>query len=80
MPTVIVSEVMLPKTNGFAFREELRHSSRLSEIPFILVSQRKSDELIEKAALLGILHFLRKPFSLVELLGLIQNLSRRGGS
>jgi diguanylate cyclase (GGDEF)-like protein len=80
VPAVIVSEVMLPKINGFSLREELRHSSVLSEIPFVLISQRKTDEVVEKASLLGIVHFLRKPFSLVELLGLIRNLSRRSGA
>ncbi len=75
VPDVIVCEAMLPKLNGFSIREELRHSSRLSEIPFILISHRKNDELIEKAGLLGIVHFLRKPFSLVELTGLLRNLT-----
>ncbi|MFW6312487.1 MAG: response regulator [Spirochaetota bacterium] len=75
VPDVIVCEVMLPKTNGFAVRERLRHSARLSEIPFVLISHRKNDEMIEKASLLGIVHFLRKPLSLVELTGLLRNLS-----
>ena len=74
-PSVIVSEVMLPKLNGFALREQLRRSSRLSQIPYVLLSHRKTDELIEKASLLGIVHFLRKPFSLVELVGLVRNLA-----
>lgn len=77
-PDAIVSEVMLSKQNGFAFREELRHSALLSRIPFILVSHKKTDEMIEKAAHLGIVHFLRKPFSLTELVGLLQNLTRGG--
>jgi diguanylate cyclase (GGDEF)-like protein len=75
VPDVIVCEAMLPKINGFAIRERLRHASRLSEIPFVLVSHRKNDELAEKASLLGIVHFLRKPLSLVELVGLLRNLT-----
>jgi len=76
IPDAIVAEVMLPKQNGFALREELRHSSSLSKIPFILVSHRKTDETMEKASMLGIVHFLAKPFSLVELIGLLRNLTR----
>jgi diguanylate cyclase (GGDEF)-like protein len=75
VPDAIVAEVMLPKKNGFALREELRHTASLSQIPFILVSHRKTDETIEKAAMLGIVHFLAKPFSLVELTGLLRNLT-----
>jgi len=76
IPDAIVAEIMLPKQNGFALREELRHSSSLSKIPFILVSHRKTDETMEKASMLGIVHFLAKPFSLVELIGLLRNLTR----
>lgn len=76
VPDAIVAAVMLPKRNGFALREELRHNASLSQIPFILVSHRKTDETIEKASMLGIVHFLAKPFSLLELIGLLRNLTR----
>ncbi len=79
-PDVIVCEAMLPKANGFEVRERLRHSSRVSDIPFVLISHRKSEELIEKAGLVGITHFLRKPISLTELTGLLRNLAFRGAS
>jgi diguanylate cyclase (GGDEF)-like protein len=79
VPDVIVAEVMLPKLNGFALREQLRHDARLSQIPFVLVSHRKGDEAVEKAGLLGIVHFLAKPFSMTELTGLLRNLTRRSG-
>lgn len=75
VPDAIVAEVMLPKRNGFTLREELRHDARLSQIPFVLVSHRKTDEVVLKASLLGIVHFLAKPFSLVELTGLLHNLT-----
>lgn len=75
-PDAIVSEAFLPKTDGFSLREQLRYSSELNRIPFILVSHRKDDETIEKASLLGITHYLRKPFSLVELTGLLSNLTK----
>ena len=79
VPDAIVAEVMLPKLNGFTLREELRHDARLSQIPFILVSHKKTEEAMEKAAMLGIVHFLAKPFSLVELTGLLRNLTQNSG-
>lgn len=75
-PDAIVSEVLLPKMNVFALRNELRHSAELSDIPFVAVSYRKDDELIDKALRVGINHYLKKPFSLVELVGLLRNLTR----
>ncbi len=77
-PDAIVTEVLLPKLNAFALRNELRHSAELTDIPFIVISHRKDDELIQKALRLGINHYLKKPFSMVELVGLLRNLT--GGS
>ena len=77
-PDVIVAEVMLPKVNGFELREHLRRNARLSSIPFVLVSHRKTDESIDKAAMVGIVHYLKKPVSLVELGGLLRNLIGNG--
>jgi len=79
VPDAIVAEVMLPKMNGFTLRDELRHDARLSQIPYVLVSHRKTDETIEKASMLGIVHFLSKPFSLIELTGLLRNLTQVSG-
>jgi diguanylate cyclase (GGDEF)-like protein len=78
VPDAIVCELMLPKLNGFALRDELRRSSRLSDIPFVAVSHRKNDEEVQKAAARGIVHFLQKPFSLIELTGLLGNLTEGG--
>lgn len=80
VPDAIVCEAMLPKRNGFALRDELRRSSRLSEIPFVMVSHRKNDEELEKAAARGVVHFLQKPFSLIELTGLLRNLTEGAGT
>jgi diguanylate cyclase (GGDEF)-like protein len=74
-PDAIVCEVFLPKLNAFALREQLRHNAELSRIPFIAISHRRDDTLIRKALGIGINHYLKKPFSLVELSGLLQNLT-----
>jgi diguanylate cyclase (GGDEF)-like protein len=76
-PDLIIAEAMSPRVSGFELRERLLTTTRGRTIPFILVSRRKDEEYIKRAALSGILYFLKKPFSKIELLGLVDNLLRR---
>ena len=71
-PDLIVSEVMLPKTDGFLFRQRLRENSRQQQIPFFSLSFQKNEENVQRAFALEIEHYLQKPYMLSELTGLIQ--------
>lgn len=73
---LVVSEAMVPRLSGFQLREALMADSARSRIPFVLVSHRKDDEYLEKAASLRIVHYLKKPYALAEILGLAENLAR----
>jgi len=75
-PSLVVCEAMTPRQNGFVIRERLRASPRLAAIPFILVSHRKTEEMIRRAVDLDIRYFFRKPLSIVEIVGLATNLTR----
>jgi CheY-like chemotaxis protein len=74
-PGLVVCEAMTPRLNGFVIRERLRASPRLAAIPFILVSHRKTEEMIRRAVELDIRYFFRKPLSIVEIVGLAANLT-----
>jgi DNA-binding response OmpR family regulator len=76
-PSLVICEAMTPRLNGFVIRERLRASPRLEAIPFILVSHRKTEEMIRKAVEADIRHFFRKPLSIIEIVGLARNLTRR---
>ena len=76
-PLAIISETMVPGVNGFAIKESMLSDSTLSSIPFIFASHKKNEEYIEKAVKLNILFYYIKPFSIAELTGLIDNLSRK---
>ncbi|MFO8065563.1 MAG: response regulator, partial [Spirochaetia bacterium] len=79
VPDAVISEVAVPKLDGFELRERLSRASEFSRIPFVLVSHRKNDDLLQRAGALGILHYFKKPVSVSELTGLIQNLITRSG-
>ena len=70
-PDVIVSELFLLETDAFSLKEELDTHSKTSEIPIILVSHQKNESTIARAMGLGIVHYLKKPYMLPELLGII---------
>jgi diguanylate cyclase (GGDEF)-like protein len=76
-PSLIICEAMTPRLDGFAIRERLQTKAAWNAIPFILVSHKKNEDLIRKAAQLDIRHFFRKPVSLIEVAGLAENLTRR---
>jgi len=75
-PQVIISGMMLPKIDGFSLRNKLLEESALKDIPFILTSSVKDEKSIIRAQSLGIYHYFKKPYSIVELIGLVKNLSK----
>ena len=76
-PELIISELILPKTDGFLLRQRLRMDSGLRDIPFILVSFQKNEETIRRAFALDICHYLQKPYSMTELIELVHLLFRQ---
>ncbi|MFL0245479.1 response regulator [Clostridium sp. WILCCON 0185] len=70
---LIISEIMIPKMDGFLLREKLLSQSATKNIPFIIVSLLKDENSVKRAASLGVEHYFKKPFMLSELIGVIQN-------
>ena len=70
-PELIISEVLLPKVDGFALRERLRQNSTSQAIPFFFLSHLKDHEGIQRALALEVEHYLQKPYILPELIGLV---------
>lgn len=73
IPNLIISEVMIPKFDGFQVREKLLMHSQTKNIPFIFVSHLKNNDSVQRAAALGIEHYFKKPYMLSEILGVIRN-------
>jgi len=70
---LIISEIMLPKIDGFLMREKLLTQSHTKNIPFMIISHLKNDDSVQRAAGLGIEYYFKKPYMLSELLGVIRN-------
>ncbi len=74
-PDVIISELSVPKLSGFELVRKLRQSEELGRVPFILLSHRRNDQLIQEAAGLRILHYFQKPTSAVQVAELVRNIA-----
>ncbi len=60
IPDVIVSDIMMPKTDGFEFRRMLLEQPSLKDIPFIFLTAKGSEEDILEGYDLGITDYVVK--------------------
>ena len=70
-PDVILSDIEMPRMDGFDFVRNLRADDRLREIPVIMITSRTADKHRNYALEIGANHYLGKPYDEDELLGLI---------
>lgn len=70
-PDIVVSEVMLQKSDIFLVRERVLENSDTKNIPFVLVSHLKNENSVSRAISLGICNYLSKPYITVELFGIV---------
>ena len=75
---LIISDIMMPGTDGFAFAENVRSIN--AEIPILFMTARDDFSSKQRGYRLGIDDYLVKPVNLEELLLKIGALLRRAGS
>ena len=71
-PDVILSDIEMPRMDGFDLVRNLRADARWRELPVIMITSRIAQKHREHAAALGVDHYLGKPYAEEELLALIQ--------
>jgi PAS domain S-box-containing protein len=67
-PDLILTDVMMPRLNGFGLLKELRADPRTSRLPVIMLSARAGEESRVEGMEAGADDYLVKPFSARELL------------
>lgn len=72
VPSIIITEVNMPKMDGFVLKEELAAHSHTKDIEVVFLSYIKDEILVRRANELGVMHYLRKPYLLAELLGIVK--------
>jgi DNA-binding response OmpR family regulator len=73
-PDICVLDVMLPNKDGFAIADEIRSLSE--DVPIIFLTAKTQTEDVVKGFSFGGNDYIRKPFSMEELIVRIQNLLR----
>jgi len=77
-PDICILDVMLPNKDGFAIADEIRELDE--EIPIIFLTAKTQTEDVVKGFSLGGNDYIRKPFSMEELIVRIQNALRTKGT
>ncbi|QHE87725.1 hybrid sensor histidine kinase/response regulator [Hydrogenophaga sp. BPS33] len=77
-PTVVLSDIEMPRMDGFDLVRNIRNDARLSDLPVIMITSRIAEKHREHARELGVDHYLGKPYSEDELLALIGHYAKAG--
>jgi CheY-like chemotaxis protein len=73
-PDLILLDIMMPSMDGRQFRAAQTRDPALAGIPVVILSAHAN--VADTASELGVSHFVRKPFELDELLGIIEEAAR----
>lgn len=77
LPDLILLDIMLPDTNGYEVVRKLRNSIRTVKIPVIMVTAKTGEIDMVKGLDDGADDYIKKPFSVMELLSRVRALLRR---
>jgi chemosensory pili system protein ChpA (sensor histidine kinase/response regulator) len=70
-PTVLLSDIEMPRMDGFDLLRNVRADAKLSGLPVVMITSRTAQKHRDVAAELGADHYLGKPYSEEELLALV---------
>jgi len=75
-PAVLLSDIEMPRMDGFDLVRNLRSDPRLADLPVIMITSRIAQKHRDYAAELGVDHYLGKPYSEEDLLSLVARYAR----
>jgi chemosensory pili system protein ChpA (sensor histidine kinase/response regulator) len=78
LPAIVLSDIEMPRMDGFDLVRNMRADARLAKLPVVMITSRIAQKHREHAAELGVSHYLGKPYSEEELLGLVARYARAG--
>ena len=70
-PAVLLSDIEMPRMDGFDLLRNVRADARLAGLPVVMITSRTAQKHRDYAEQLGVDHYLGKPYSEDELLGLV---------
>lgn len=73
LPAVVLSDIEMPRMDGFDLARNIRGDERLKKLPIIMITSRIASKHHEHAKDLGVDHYLGKPYSEDELMKLVRH-------
>lgn len=71
-PAVVLSDIEMPRMDGFDLARNIRGDAKLHDLPIIMITSRIAEKHREHARELGVDHYLGKPYSEEELIGIVR--------
>ena len=77
LPSVVLSDIEMPRMDGFDLARNIRGDARLAHLPIVMITSRIAEKHREHAKELGVNHYLGKPYSEEELMSLVKHYCRQ---
>jgi len=72
---VIVTDLEMPRVNGYALIEDLRRRSATREVPIVVLTTRAGDKHVDLARRLGVSHYVTKPVDEQRFVRLVESVA-----
>ena len=72
-PAVVLSDIEMPRMDGFDLARNIRGDARLKDLPIVMITSRIAEKHREYAKQLGVDHYLGKPYPEDELMSLVRH-------
>jgi CheY-like chemotaxis protein len=66
-PDVIISDVVMPRMNGFEMFKKVKATPELAAIPFLFITGFQDDRVLAEARKVGVFGILRKPIDIEQI-------------
>ncbi|MEY4749985.1 MAG: hypothetical protein RIQ60_2199 [Pseudomonadota bacterium] len=76
-PVLVLSDIEMPRMDGFDLLRNIRADAKLGELPVIMITSRIAEKHRDHAMELGANHYLGKPYAEEELMALVRSYSRQ---
>ncbi len=80
VPQVILSDIEMPRMDGFDLARNIRKDERLKDVPIIMITSRIAAKHRDHAMELGVNHYLGKPYAEDELMALVRRYTQPEGA
>jgi len=77
VPDVVLSDIEMPRMDGFDLVRNIRADARTRDVPVIMITSRLADKHRRYAEEVGANHYLGKPYQEEELLALLAGYTRK---